>query len=74
MSSKIQLTLINPLLENTKEDIVQLVKSAELHLKEELYINSGWRKLKYEKIESFLADDYFSLASKVAAYINEYPS
>ena len=71
MTYRAKLTLINPDLENTKEDLIQYLKNAEAHLKEEIYITSGWQKLGYEKIESFLEDDYYSLVSRIAKYISK---
>lgn len=67
--AKIKLTLINPNLENTKEDLIQYLKNAESQLKEEIYMTGEWERLGYMSVKDFCEDDYYSLVSKIANFL-----
>lgn len=72
--AKIKLTLINPDLENTRDDLIQYLKNVETTLKEEIYMTGGWQTLGYEKLEDFFEDDYYSLVSRIAKKLEAPPT
>ena len=72
--AKIKLTLIDPTLDNTRDDLFQYLKSVETALKEEIYMTGGWQTLGYEKLEDFLEDNYYSLVSRIAKKLEAPPT
>ena len=72
--AKIKLTLIDPTLDNTRDDLFQHLKSVEIALKEEIYMTGGWQTLGYEKLEDFLEDNYYSLVARIAKKLEAPPT
>jgi hypothetical protein len=66
----IKLTVFNPDLENTPQDLKKTIENLEIALKDEICMVSGWRLLGYATAQEFMQDDYYSIVKNIAWHLS----